>query len=83
MITIRRLRDLVGHQVIMGFEDSMYGETTVRFGVLRDLSEDGKTITIDDYHDSAGFGLDSTRPTDGTPVEVAGLRYIKRKWGIA
>jgi len=34
-ITTSYLRSLAGYQVVMGFEDSLYGQTTLRWGFLR------------------------------------------------
>lgn len=78
MITTSQLRELVGHQVVMGFEDSMWGATTLRWGTLREISPDGATLRIDGYHDSAGIGFSIARPEDGVPVEVSSTRFIKR-----
>lgn len=78
MITISHLRELVGHQVVMGFEDSMWGQATLRWGTLREISPDGTTLIIDGYHDSAGFSDTSAHPADGVYVEVSSMRSIKR-----
>lgn len=75
---ISQPRELVGHRVVMGFADSMYGETTLRWGTLREISPDGATLTIDGYHDSAGIGFNIARPEDGVTVEVSSMRSIKR-----
>ena len=76
----RELRALTGCPVMMGFEDSMFGETTVRWGTLREVSPTGMTLVIDGYRDCNGFGFDSARPTDGTRVAVEHLRFIERHY---
>ena len=79
-ITTSRLRALVGYQVVMGFEDSMYGQSTLRWGFLRavEATPEGADLVIDGYHDSCG--IRDGAPAEGHRIPDHYLRSIKRHY---
>jgi len=62
----------------MGFEDSMYGQTTLRWGFLRavEATPDGADLIIDGYHDSCG--IRDGAPREGHRIPDSYLRSVKR-----
>jgi len=79
-VTHTDLAALLGHPVRMTFRDSKWGDLTVRWGRIRAINPD--TLTIDDYHDSAGIGAylpgRGCNVHDGVSVTTADIIQINR-----
>jgi hypothetical protein len=75
---------LIGQEVEMTFRDSKWGDQTLRWGTLR--SDEGDTLIIDNYHDSAGLGMylpgRGCNVKDGVPVTKASVVRIAKPRGF-
>ena len=72
------------HDVILHLKgDEAFGGVAVRFGTLTGYASlgDDATITVYDYHDSAGFGsYPSYRRNTNELVPVGEIIRIKQNW---
>ena len=79
-------RELVGRDVKLRLRgDEYFGGVTLRWGTLATVESDG-SVTVDNYHDSAGIGAYlpplGCNVHDGVPCSAAEILSIERDWHV-